>query len=140
MVKKNSPKSVSDYYRVIRRFFSWLVQEGRLKDNPMQRMRCPRVPKKVVKVFTPEHIRKILLLCEDSTKTGIRNKAMVLVLLDTGIRKGELAGIKVGDIDVRRGIITVRVPSRGSSASASRPCGPSSPTTRPARAIIRSSG
>jgi integrase/recombinase XerC/integrase/recombinase XerD len=107
MQESNSPKSVNDYYKVARRFLSWLVQEERLTKNPMLRVKCPRVPEIIIKIFTAEHIHKILLLCEDGTRTGIRNRAMVLVLLDSGIRLSELARIQVDDIDIQRGIITV---------------------------------
>jgi integrase/recombinase XerC/integrase/recombinase XerD len=103
----NSPKSVNGYYKVVSRFFSWLVDEDRLIDNPMVKVKPPRVPQKLVKVFTPEQIQKILLLCEDGTRTGIRNKAMILTLLDNGIRLSELARIQVEDIDIQRGVITV---------------------------------
>jgi len=107
MQMSHGPKSVNGYYKVVRRFFSWLFEEDRLSVNPMARIKSPRVPVKVIKIFNEEHLRKILLLCEDGTHTGVRNKAMVLTLLDTGIRLSELTRIQVNDIDVQRGIIIV---------------------------------
>ena len=107
MQQTHNPKSVNDYYKVARRFLSWLVEEERLIKNPMLRIKCPRVPEIIIKIFNSDHIHKILMLCEDSTRTGIRNKSMVLVLLDSGIRLSELARIQVNDIDIQHGIITV---------------------------------
>lgn len=107
MQQTNKPKSINDYYKVARRFLSWLVEEERLDKNPMLRVKCPRVPEIIIKIFNADHIHKILMLCEDGTRTGIRNKAMVLVLLDSGIRLSELANIQVNDIDIQRGIITI---------------------------------
>jgi integrase/recombinase XerC len=103
----HSLRTVHDYYKVTRRFFSWLVEEGRLDHNPMVKVRAPRVPQNIIKVFTAEHIRDILLLCEDGTRTGVRNRAMIITLLDTGIRLSELVRIQVNDIDIQRGIITI---------------------------------
>jgi len=107
MQQSNSPKSVNGYFKVVQSFFGWLVYEGRLESNTTQRVKAPKVPHKIVKIFRPDHIRDILLLCGDGTKTGVRNKAMVLVLLDTGLRLSELVRIQVDDIDIKRGIITV---------------------------------
>ena len=103
----NSPVSVHGYYRVIHRFFNWLVEEDELKDSPCLRVKPPKAPLKVIKIFTPEHIKKMLLLCEDGTRTGVRNKAIIFTLLDTGLRLSELANIRLQDIDIKRGIITV---------------------------------
>lgn len=101
------PTSQKDLCKVVRCFFNWLFDEGRIKENPMARVKTPRAPEVIIKIYTPEHIRKILLLCDDGTRTGIRNKAMVLVLLDTGMRRKELANIQVTDVDIQTGNIIV---------------------------------
>jgi site-specific recombinase XerD len=101
------PASVSGYFKVAKRFLNWLVEEERLGVNPIEKMKAPRVPEIIIKPFNAEHIRKIMLLCEDGRRISIRNRAMVLVLLDTGVRLSELANILVSDIDIQLGIITV---------------------------------
>lgn len=102
-----SPKSQNGYCKVLRRFFNWLMEEGRLKSSPMLYVKSPKVPETIVRIFTPEHLQIILLLCHDNTRTSVRNRAMVLVLLDTGIRRKELAGMKLVDVDVKTGDIYV---------------------------------
>jgi site-specific recombinase XerD len=117
--------SVFDFYKFARRFFSWMALEGRLDSNPLARVKPRHPPEVIIRTFSPEHIRKILLLCDHSGSefASRRNRAMVLVLLDTGFRLSELAAIRVHQIDIRAGIISVmgkRVPERGSWASAWR--------------------
>lgn len=103
----NKPQSVHDYYRTIKRYFNWLVEEEILKVSPMLKIRPPKVEKKVVVPFSPEHIKMLLRLCDSTTFCGLRNRAMIFVFLDTGIRKKELWTMKVEDIDFDRGIIKV---------------------------------
>lgn len=104
-----SPNSISDFYKVARRFFSWMVEEERLDRNPLARVKPRKPPEVIIKPFSPEHIRKILLLCDNcgSIFASRRNRAMVLILLDTGLRISELAAMRTHQIDVRAGTITV---------------------------------
>jgi integrase/recombinase XerC len=108
---KGAPASVAGYYKSVKRFFNWLVEENILDRSPTARIRPPRVPQKVVVPFRPEHIKLLLLLCDDRTFVGARNKALVLAFLDTGLRLSEMAGIQLADIDFDRE--TVKVMGKG---------------------------
>jgi integrase/recombinase XerC len=103
----NSPISVGDYYRCVKRFLNWMVEERMLKRNPMGAIRPPKAPKKIVTPFTPEHIKRLLLLCDDRKFLGVRNKAIILVFLDTGLRLSEVAGIQLEDVNFDRETIKV---------------------------------
>jgi integrase/recombinase XerC/integrase/recombinase XerD len=105
--EKNAPASVSGYYKSVNRFFSWLVEEKILDRSPMATIRPPRVPQKVIMPFSPEHIRCLLLLCDNRAFIGARNRALVLAFLDTGLRLSEMAGIQLADIDFDRETIKV---------------------------------
>ncbi len=109
--EKNAPASVSGYYKSVSRFFNWMVEEKILERSPMATIRPPRVPQKVIMPFNPEHIKLLLLLCDDRTFIGARNKALVLAFLDTGLRLSEMAGIQLADIDFDRE--TVKVLGKG---------------------------
>ena len=75
--------------------------------SPMVKIKLPKIEEKVIVPFTPEHIRVLLRLCKTTTFCGLRNRAMIMVLLDTGIRKKELCCMRVEDLDFDRGIIKV---------------------------------
>lgn len=104
---KNSPISVRDYYKSLRRFFNWLVEEGLLERTPMTTIHPPRIPKKIIRPFSPQDIDNLLLLCSGNHFLDIRNRAIILVFLDTGLRLAELAGIQLRDIDFGRETIKV---------------------------------
>jgi len=66
----NNLVSVSDYYRAIKRFFNWLMEEGVLESNTMASIHPPKVPSKVVQPFSMKQIADVLLLCDDGTFLG----------------------------------------------------------------------
>jgi integrase/recombinase XerC len=103
----NSSQSIHDYYRTIKRFFNWLIEEELLKVSPMSKIKSPKVEKKVIVPFTPEHLRSLFKLCDPTTFSGLRNRAMIIILLDTGIRKIELCNMSIDDLDFDRGIIKI---------------------------------
>lgn len=101
------PYTFHDYFRAIKRFFNWLVDEGVLSVSPMANMKPPRIPKTIIQPFQTDHIRSLLALCEKNTFLGVRNRAIILVFLETGLRLKELANMQIEDIDFERGIIKV---------------------------------
>ncbi len=73
----------------------------------MERMHPPRVPRQVIKPFTPEDVRKMLVVLGENNFRGYRNRALVLTFLDTGLRLSELAAVQLTNIDFDNGIIKV---------------------------------
>lgn len=116
----NCAISCGDYYRNIKRFLNWLVAEGMLERNPMSVIKPPRVPKKVIQPLTSQHISRLLQLCDDSKFLGVRNKAIILILLDTGLRLKELANIQIQDIDLDKE--TIKVMGKGAKERVVRMC------------------
>ena len=102
-----SPVSICDYFKDIKRFFNWLIEEGVLEKSPMTQMKPPKIPNKIVKPFTMEQISQLLAECDGRVFLKARNKAIILMLLDTGLRRQELANIQLNDIDFDREIIKV---------------------------------
>ncbi len=94
-----SPFSVQGYVRTIKAFWSWLLEEDYIQENPIARLKLPRVPHKVITTFTPEQIQALIHSLDRRTPTGFRNYSIILLLLDTGIRLSELTNLEFEDID-----------------------------------------
>lgn len=107
----NNSTSVHDYYRAVKRFFNWLIAEEMLEHSPMASIRPPRMAHKIVKPFNLNHIQGLLLLCDQRKFVGPRNRAIILMFLDTGLRLRELGAIQIGDIDMDRE--TIRIMGKG---------------------------
>ena len=104
----------SNQFRALQQFFRWLAEEEQLPD-PMTRLRAPRVTEKLVPVFTSEELSVLEKTCQGRTFAQRRDAAIIAVLTATGIRAGELAGIRYdagdprrSDVDLWRREITVR--------------------------------
>ncbi len=93
--------------RGIRAWLNWLVQEGDLERSPMQRVAMPRLQARMPAPFTPDEVQTLLDACDRHTSLGARNYALCLTLLDTGLRAAELVSLRVGDVDMRSGLVTV---------------------------------
>jgi len=85
------------YYRAFLTWFNWLVQEGYLAKSPMVNVKPPKVPKTIIKPFSREDIEHFLVLTAGSSFLEVRGRFMVLLLMDTGMRLAELAGLQLHD-------------------------------------------
>jgi site-specific recombinase XerD len=109
--KPLSPSTIHGYARALRAFFRWATKEARLQFNPFANVDMPHVPSQwKVQTYTDEEIVQLFAACDTfATPFAVhRNRAIVAVLLDSGIRASELLGLEVGDIEPREAIFTVR--------------------------------
>lgn len=97
-----APASVSAIYRALGRFFSFCVEEEFIEVDPMAKIKRPRVPEKIPPAFTKSEINKILKIC-----VSRRDRCIVLVLVDSGVRASELIQLKVSDVDIDTGTVHV---------------------------------
>ena len=93
------PASAANRYRSLQQFFRWLVDEGELRESPMARMKPPTIPETPPEVLRDDQLRKLLGATAGQGFDERRDRAIVLLLVDTGIRLGEIAGLRVEDID-----------------------------------------
>jgi len=98
----HSLESRHRYFREVRCFFNWLVAAGYLKETPFRSLHNVRLPQKIVQPFNGEEIARLLACCDSKTTAGARDRAIVLTLLDTGVRVGELVRVTVEDFDFER--------------------------------------
>lgn len=102
--KELAPRTVHHHASAARTFFLFLEYEGLLPgDNPMRRVKMPRLPKEILPALTAEDVRKLLNACDVE-----RDRALVLFLLDTGVRAAECAALDVGNVDMTTGAVMVR--------------------------------
>jgi site-specific recombinase XerD len=93
------PASVANRYRSLQQFFRWLVLDDEIPASPMAKMRPPSVPVQPPEVLAPDQLRALLRACEGKDFEARRDTAIVRLLIDTGLRRAECAGLKVADID-----------------------------------------
>ena len=102
-----SDSTANQEYRSLQQFFRWLFEEGDISVNPFNRMRPPRIEQKEVPVISTDDIAALLRACEGAGFEDRRDKALFTMLLDTGARLAEIAGLRVADIDWDLGVALV---------------------------------
>jgi site-specific recombinase XerD len=93
------PASAANRYRSLQQFFRWLVDEGEVRESPMSRMKPPTIPETPPEVLREDQLQKLVGSTSGQGFDERRDRAIILLLVDTGIRLGEVAGLSVDDID-----------------------------------------
>ena len=86
------PATASNTYRALRSVFRWTVEEGEVDASPMANMKPPTVPEDPPPVLGEDALRRLLKATEGTDVEARRYRPILLLLLDTGVRRGELAG------------------------------------------------
>lgn len=92
--------------RGIRTWLNWLLQEEVLEVSPMRKVSMPKLDRRMQPRFTSEEVKALLAL-SDSSPRGLRHRAIILGLLDSGLGASEFVSLKVDDVDMRTGLMTV---------------------------------
>jgi site-specific recombinase XerD len=82
-------------YRTLRTFFNWCVEAGVLQDTPLRGFTM-RTPKTLPQVPNEEELRAVLTACTE-TLEGVRNRTLILVLADSGLRACEVLHLLIED-------------------------------------------
>jgi site-specific recombinase XerD len=104
-----SGATVQGYVRTLKAFFSWGVREEYIPSAQFGRIPVPKAQSKIINTFSPEQVRQMLNLCQMSNGNGQRNLAILLLLLDTGVRVSELVHVDMEDVDLEEGSVRIRI-------------------------------
>ena len=91
------------YFRAIRAFCNWGTRQGYLKDNPIERVDAPKPSKEILPSLTMQQVEYLINLADN-----LRDKTIISLLADSGMRLNKLAHIRCTDIDWGNYTITVR--------------------------------
>jgi integrase/recombinase XerC len=87
-----APESIAGYVRGLKAFGNWCAAEELAAAAGFRGLRRPKVPHRLIAPFSDPELRSLLALADE------RERALALVLLDTGLRLSELASLRVGDV------------------------------------------
>jgi integrase len=107
LARGRSASTVKTRYGGLQVFFSWLLEEGEITRSPMERMKPPAVPEQPVDVLTDDELARLLDVCAGRGFAEVRDTAIIRLLVDSGMRAGELTGLRVDDLDFEVGTALV---------------------------------
>ena len=90
-------------------FYSWLVRERYLPYSPASELELPKYSRRLpTESLSVEEMERVLRVPDLETPLGLRDRAMLETFYSTGMRRMELIGLDLYDLDVERGWVTIR--------------------------------
>lgn len=109
MVEKGlAAKTVTRKLAALKAFFKYLVQTEKLGTNPAASVRGPKSPQKLPTLLEKRIVEKLMDIPGSETWEELRDKAILELFYSTGIRLGELVGLRISDLDTRDNLVKVR--------------------------------
>jgi site-specific recombinase XerD len=106
--RRLKPATAKNRHASLQAFFRWLVAEGEVKRSPMATMQPPKVDETLTPVLTMDELARLLKSSDGSAFRERRDTAVIRLLIDCGLRRAELCGLTLDDVNVAERIALVR--------------------------------
>lgn len=96
----STSRYINDLLKVWRTWFNYLVNEGYLeeRDNPAKKVKCLRQPRTIIDTFTVAEMKRMIQFYDGKDFLDVRNKTIIMLLFDTGMRCNEMILMEPEDI------------------------------------------
>lgn len=98
--------TISRSAAALRKFYHYMLIQGKVQTNPVYGVEIPRVEKKLPEAISHREILKLLKQPKTTDLKGIRDRAMLELLYATGIKVSELINLGLRDVDIRGGMLS----------------------------------
>lgn len=92
----------------VRRFSAWMAEEGLIEADQLAHMKPVRIESKVIEPFTEDELKALIAEAKGPSFAQRRDEAILRLLMETGMRAGELIGLNVSDVDLQRQVVIIR--------------------------------
>lgn len=92
---------INNILKTMRSFFRYALDEGYIKENICEKIKLQKEPKTVIKTFKNEEVVAMINAFKFTTYQSARNKLIICMLVDLGVRNTELCNIKISDVRER---------------------------------------
>lgn len=101
-----SPWTVNAHYRRMHAFWNWCLKQELVEHDPFLKLRAPRLTELHKPALSTDEVKRLLDGCTGKDWQRLRDRAILLVCLDTGLRLSELLAMRVADGKRDRFIVT----------------------------------
>jgi len=98
-----APRSIANHVFPFRSFFAYLEERELIAVNPVRYLKAPRQPRRERQVPSTEHLQRLV----SAPTTSLRDRALILLLLDCGLRISEALGLQLAELSLDDGEVTV---------------------------------
>jgi integrase/recombinase XerD len=92
----------------LRRFSAWLLEEGETVRDELLRLRAPKLDQKVIEPLSDEQIKKMIAVSTHADMYSRRDEAIIRLMVEAGVRAGEVVAMMVPDLDLKAGTAIIR--------------------------------
>ena len=101
------PASQRRLHSTLRRFYRWLLDQGRITVDPLLNVERPMRAERFPKTLSEKNVEDLLAAPDTNTPRGLRDRALLEVLYATGLRVSELIGLKMFELSLTDGLVRV---------------------------------
>lgn len=94
-------------HSALKRFYRWLIDQGRRDDDPLGRVDPPAAPERFPKTLSESQVEALIAAPPADTALGLRDRAMLELLYATGLRVSELVGLKLFEVSLNDQVVRV---------------------------------
>lgn len=106
-VRRMSSTTARMRFACLRAFFNWSVSEGEIVASPMVNMEPPQTQDVPPAILSDDQLRSLFKACAGNSFAQRRDNAILRLLVDTGMRRGECGSLRVQDVDIVSRLATV---------------------------------
>jgi site-specific recombinase XerD len=107
LLTRRAPSTAATYHKVLKLLYAWLAEGAEIPADPMRRIKPPIVPDKPVPIVPEDGLKRLLAACAGASFEARRDTALLMLLLDTGARRDEMAGLTLADVDLDLDVLLV---------------------------------
>ena len=100
MIDTRSAATALNKHKCLQQFFRFLVEEQEIDRSPMDRIRQPKTPQKLVPVMRDEDTGRLLAACKGTGFVNLRDEALIRLYANTGARLAEIGTLHLDDVDL----------------------------------------
>ena len=103
--KKNGDKyseaSIQGCMRAVKAFYNYGTEQGVIDDKVFRQLKLPKAHNKEERILDDDEINTLFKCIDSTTQTGLRNKCFIALMLDCGLRRGEIPRLNFADLDIK---------------------------------------
>ena len=101
------PSSTARQLSAYRRFYRYLLREGRIVEDPTAQIEMPRIGRRLPHSLTEADVDALLAAPDVSQPLGHRDRTMLELLYATGVRVSELVNLKLSQVNLNQGVLRI---------------------------------
>jgi integrase/recombinase XerD len=105
--QKAKPRTASRLLSSLKRFYGYLLRQGRIEVDPTLRIEAPKLPRSLPKILSEDDVERLLQAPKADAALGLRDRAMLETLYASGLRVSELVGLTLRQVSFDMGVVRV---------------------------------